>query len=91
MNAIDIKSKIKRYIVEYFDGFDEFDYHDNIVDMGITTDEFVFDFIKFLEKEFCVTIFKHELYKRFTINSIGKLIANKMKNSQSSQKIMVNV
>jgi len=88
MNDIDIKSKIKRYIVDYFEGFEEFNFTDNIVDMGITTNDFVFSLIRFIENEFCVTIFKHELYKTFSINSIGKLISNKMK---SSQKIMVNV
>ena len=90
MNDIDIKSKIKRYIVDYFEGFEEFNFTDNIVDMGITTNDFVFSLIRFIENEFYVTIFKHELYKTFTINSIAKLIANKMK-IQSSQNAMVNV
>jgi len=91
MNDIDIKSKIKAYIVSQLDGFDDFAYHDNLVDMGILTDDFIFALIQFLEKNFAVKIYKQELYKTFSINSIGKLISNKMKSSQSSQKIMVNV
>jgi len=80
--ANDIKSRIKSYIVDYFEGFEEFNFADNIVDMGITDNDFVFSLIRFIENEFCVTIFKHELYKMFTINSIAKLITSKMKSSQ---------
>ena len=88
MDIDSIKSKIKAHIVSQLDGFDDFAYHDNLVDMGILTDDFIFALIQFLEKNFAVKIYKQELYKTFSINSIGKLISNKMK---SSQKIMVNV
>ena len=48
MDIDSIKSKIKAHIVSQLDGFDDFAYHDNLVDMGITTNDFVFSLIKFL-------------------------------------------
>jgi hypothetical protein len=78
-----IKPKIKVYIADYFEGFDEFDYQDNIVDMGITDNDFIFGLIQFLESEFCIKIFRHELFKTFTINGIANIITKKMKSSQN--------
>ena len=87
MDIDSIKSKIKAHIVSQLDGFDDFAYHDNLVDMGILTDEFIFNLIKYLEKHFAVTLYTYELYqekdkKSLTLDSLGKLIQQKKKPSQ---------
>lgn len=88
MRIYEIKSIIKGYIVSQLDGFDDFDHRDNLEDMGILTDEFVFKLIQFLEKEFNVTIYKHELYpdkKSLSVNSIENFIEQKVKRIQTNQ------
>ena len=83
MDIDSIKPNIKEYIAKYFDGFNDFNFTDNLVNMGITTQEFLFSLIQFIEKTFAVKIYQHELYstgakkEAISIEGIAKLITKK--------------
>lgn len=70
--------KLWNFISSYLEGFKEFNVSDNLVDMGIVTDEFVFALKQFIEKEFCV-IFCGEDFSinNLSIKNIVKVIEQK--------------
>lgn len=76
MNKDDITQKIGNFIISQLDGFDEFTNDDNLVDMGIVTDDFVYSLIQFLDNEFNVRISKNDELEKIelSIDSIGNFI-----------------
>lgn len=79
MFGIEIRSKTRDFVISQLDGFDVFINDDNLVDMGIVTNDFVFSLIKFIENEFHITISIDEFNNNLSITSIGKLIEQKKK------------
>ena len=73
IEVIVIKSKVRQFIVNNFDGFYEFKNSDNLFDMGIVTEDFVFSLIEFFENEFNITISVDDFnLNELSVNSIEK-------------------
>jgi acyl carrier protein len=86
----EIKLKIRDFLSRQFDGFDEFEDEDNLVDMGIVTEDFVFSLIQFLENEFNITISGEDFYKNnLSITSIGKFIEMQQKKKMKGKSDLI--
>lgn len=79
--GIKIKPKVRQFICDYFDGFKLFRNKDNLVDMGIVTDDFVFSLKEFIQNEFGLTISGEDFLKnKLSITNIAMVINQKLKN-----------
>ena len=78
IKGIEISSKIRNFVIKQLFGFDQFKNDDNLVFMGIITDDFVFKLIQFIKNEFNITISGDDFnLNEFSINSIRKYIEQK--------------
>lgn len=94
IDGIVIKSKTRNFISSQLYGFDDFQNDDNLVDMGIVTDDFVFNLIQFIKNEFNIIISGDDFnLNRFSINSICKYIKQKKlkNNNMLDLKILIMV
>ena len=90
MFGIEIRSKTRDFVISQLDGFDEFQNDDNLVDMGIVTEDFVFSLIQFLENEFNITISGEDFYKNnLSITSIGKFIEMQQKKKMKGKSDLI--
>ena len=75
-----IRSKTRYFVIRQLDGFNEFQNDDNLLDMGIVTDDFVLSLKQFIENEFTITISSDDLNNNnLSITSIGEFIRQKKK------------
>lgn len=86
IKIIEIKTKIRDFVIKQFWGFNQFTNKDNLVDMGIVTDDFVSCMVKFIENEFNITISADFNLNDLSINSISKFIEQKKRNQDTRSK-----
>ena len=92
IDGIVIKSKTRNFIISQLYGFDEFQNDDNLVDMGIVTDDFVFNLIQFIKNEFNITISGEDFnIKKFSINNISRYIEQNKKKRQHRLRTSKNI